>query len=44
MTIEFPAIFELIVKEIPGTAPIFSKCTTIAINSMRQELLYLDEH
>ena len=41
---EFPAIFELIAKEIPDTASMFSKCTTIAINSMRQELLYLDEH
>jgi len=44
MTIDFPAIFELIAKEIPDTASMFSKCTTIAINSMRQELLYLDEH
>ena len=34
---EFPAIFELIAKEIPHTAPIFSKCTTIAINNMRQD-------
>ena len=41
---EFPAIFELIAKEIPDTASMFSKCTTIAINSMRQELLYLDEY
>ncbi len=30
---EFPAIFELIAKEIPETASMFSKCTTIAINS-----------
>ena len=43
---EFPAIFQLIAKEIPDTAPIFSKCTTMAINSnikMRQELSELDE-
>ena len=43
---DFPAIFELIAKEIPETASMFSKCTTIAINSnikMRQELSELDE-
>lgn len=29
---EFPGIFESIANEIPETASLFSKCTTIAIN------------
>ena len=41
---EFPAILELIAEEFPHTASIFSKCTSIAINSMRQEISELNEH
>ncbi len=41
---DLQAIFKLIAKEAPESAALFSECTTIAINSMRKELLYLDEH